>query len=88
MARRRNTFVSPIDPSMHFILFLVMALLLIVVVAAVMMQTGKNARALFICPRVTQTQPTGKIRTCPKPYSVKIIQDDNKCPLPQCILAK
>lgn len=88
MARRksRSSFISPIDPSMHFVLFLIMALLLVVVVAAVMMQTGRNARALFICPQVTQGALADKVRACPKPYTVKMVLDDNRCPVPDCVL--
>jgi len=89
MARKKSSglaFFSPIDPSMHFVLFLIMALLLVFVVAAVMMQTGKNARALFVCPQVTQGAIADKVRSCPKPYTVKMVLDDNRCPVPECVL--
>lgn len=48
---RRHASISPIHPSLHFVLFLILALLLIVVVTAVMRQTAVDTRARLLCPQ-------------------------------------
>ncbi len=55
--RRASAFsVSPLHPSVHFILFLVLAFVLVVVVGYVMQQTAKATRARLLCPQVATDQ--------------------------------
>jgi len=82
MAKRnhRSSNISPINPSLHFLLFLVMALILIVVVANVMTEVSKNTRAAIVCPQNNQDQVAvieNLSRNCK--YGVSYTTDGNNC---------
>lgn len=82
MARKHRKFISPIDPRIHFLLFLVMALILIVFVAAVLQDTTSQARAFLMCGS-QRTQFTEQARSC-GPYGYTIEKDRNGCVVPVC----
>ncbi|HCM37941.1 MAG: hypothetical protein UV61_C0003G0066 [Candidatus Gottesmanbacteria bacterium GW2011_GWB1_43_11] len=75
-----NSFISPINPSLHFVIFLILALVLVVVVAAAMQKTSTDTRALLVCPQ----QSTDQVRLVEElskrcPYGVQFVKDQNNC---------
>ena len=76
MARKKH-FISPIDPRIHFLLFLIMALILVVFVGAVLQDTSSDARAFLFCPKKAADQ-LAQIRAC-QPYGYKLSKDANGC---------
>ena len=85
-ASHRSTMsMSPIHPSMHFVLFLVLALVLVVFVGYIMQQTAISTRARVMCPQ-SQIDPKDLIsqlsRTCA--YGVEYVTDSNGCAVWVC----
>ena len=77
--------MSPIHPSLHFVLFLILALILVVVVAVVMQQTSKQTRASLLCP----AQPTDPAKWIEElsskcKYGVQLVKDNNGCSVWTC----
>lgn len=72
--------ISPINPSVHFVLFLILALVLVVIVGYVMQQTAIATRARLLCPQ-SQTDPKDLIselsRRCAD--GVEYVTDSNGC---------
>jgi hypothetical protein len=81
MARRKSHFISPIDPRIHFLLFLAMTLILIIFVAVVLQNTSSRARAYLVCGNSYKVveQAAG----C-KPYGYKLTKDQNGCVVAEC----
>lgn len=82
MTKKRSSSkaLSPIHPSLHFVLFLVLAFVLVMVVAFVMQQTAKTTRANLFCPQ-PQANQANIIEELSKrcPQGVKYVKDANKC---------
>lgn len=49
--RSSVNYISPIHPSLHFLIFLVLAFILVVVVAVFMRATAVQTRARLLCPQ-------------------------------------
>lgn len=94
MARRktvRRGSLSPINPSINFVLFLILALFLVIIVAGLMQKTSQNVRAWLACPDNTNAtkmfdKRIESQRSCPN--TVKLMRDKDgcftwQCPLPQ-----
>ncbi|RJR29770.1 hypothetical protein C4564_01665 [Candidatus Microgenomates bacterium] len=84
MAKKRHHFsplaLSPINPSLHFILFLAIAFVLVMIVAVVMQQTSARARANLFCPQSNVDQRAlieNLSANCP--YGVEYTKDANRC---------
>ncbi len=85
MARKRlkssrALSVSPLNPAIHFILFLALAFVLVVIVSALMKQASDNARAALLCPQtaVNQTNVVEELSArCPN--GVQFTKDNNGC---------
>lgn len=82
MARRSASFVSPIDPRMHFPLFLIMVLILVIFVGAVLQNTSADARAFLFCPK-NNTDHLNQIKAC-EPYGYTLGKDTNGCTVVLC----
>jgi len=85
---RSNAFVSPVDPRIHFVLFLVMVLILVVVVGAVMQQQSARARAFLMCPNrnlLSETDIAQKRKGCPAPYKLNLTKDADGCVAVECV---
>ena len=83
MAKRsssRGASISPIHPSMHFILFLAMALILVVVVAVVMQKVSVQTRASLVCPQAN-LDPVKLVENMSAqcPTGVEYVSDANGC---------
>ncbi len=81
----KNNFISPINPSIHYALFLVLALILVIVVAIVMQKTATETRARLMCPMTKQNlalvlEETN--RRCK--YGVQLSKDANGCDVWVC----
>lgn len=78
--------VSPLDPSIHFVLFLVIAFILVVVVAVVMRATAESTRAALMCPNMRANNSAASIealsRQCPE--GVQYVKDKNGCKVWVC----
>lgn len=82
---KRKYFISPINPSLHYIIFLVMAFILVVVVAQVTKQVSSAARARLLCPlsQSDQTQVVQELSSrCP--VGIKYERDNNGCGIWVC----
>ena len=88
MAKRRShsrvRYLSPINPSIHFILFLILALFLVIIVAGIMQRTGQSIRASLICPKLNLTEKVSEVKLgCPD-QKVTVTLDANRCPVVTC----
>lgn len=85
MAKRRygRVNISPINPSIHFILFLCLALVLVVIVTVIMKQTGESAKATLMCPNQAKTEAEQvnliKNLSLRCKYGVEYFRDANGC---------
>ncbi len=81
----RRNILSPLNPALHYVVFLALALLLIAIVAYVMQQTATDTRARLVCPQYT-SDPVKLIEElslrCPN--GVKKTTDQNKCTVWVC----
>lgn len=82
----RSFSYSPIHPSLHFVLFLVLAFILVMFVAVVMQQTSTAARARLMCPKSNNT--TNSIAELSKRCAdgVEYTKDANGCSVWVCKL--
>lgn len=71
--------LSPINPSLHYILLLVMALFLVIVVAIMMQKTAVDTRAKLICPNMGNTNQTLQVLKAQCPDGVEYTKDQNGC---------
>lgn len=79
--RSAARLTAPINPSVHFLLFLIMALFLIIIVAGLMKQTGSQIRARFFCPATNFSLSEG-YRACGGKF--KVGKDATGCPIIEC----
>lgn len=84
MATRRRNYAqySPIDPSIHFILFLGLALVLVVLVASLLIDTSKKTRAYLFCPK-QDAIPQQIAQDCR--YGIELVEE-NGCQFWKCKL--
>lgn len=87
MAKRKSARVSisPIHPSLHFVLFLVLALVLVVVVALVMREASKATRASLVCG--TPAEDPAKVienLSIQCKYGIRLEKDANDCYVWSC----
>lgn len=82
----RGSITSPINPSIHFVLFLILALFLVIIVAGIMQRTSQNIRASLICPQVNLAQQAQEVKLgCPD-SKIRLGVDDNRCPVWECAI--
>jgi hypothetical protein len=81
--RHSSNIITPINPSVHFLLFLIMALFLIIIVAGLMKQTGSDIRAKLFCPK-TNFDVTAAYQACGGKF--KVIKDATGCPAYECLV--
>ena len=89
MARKKShkgsiASLSPINPSVHYLLFLILALLLVIVVAGIMQKTASDTRAWLMCPKINDVGDLA--RHCPE--GVEYVKDENNCGVFVCKLPK
>ncbi len=89
MAKRRSRkslgrVLAPINPSVHFLLFLILALFLVIIVAGLMKQTGSQIRAKFFCP-TTNFNLSEAYQACNGKF--KMSKDDTGCPIYECLVS-
>jgi hypothetical protein len=82
--------VSPLNPSIHFVLFLLIAFLLVVFIAFVMKQTAASTRAIFACPLGDQANNVSLVQQLSRQCSagVEYTKDANGCGIWVCKLSK
>lgn len=81
MAKRKSTSsgISPVNPSLHYILLLVLALFLVVIVAVVMQKTAVDTRARLVCPNMNDSSQSLQNARNQCVYGVKLSKDANGC---------
>lgn len=86
MAKRKlkNSSISPVDPSLHYILLLVLALFLVVVVAVVMQKTAVDTRARLVCPNMNDSSLSLQNARNQCVYGMKLSKDENGCSVWTC----
>jgi hypothetical protein len=83
----RTSYISPLSPAIHFILFLVLAFILVVIVGVVMQQSAASTRAALMCPqsKVDQAKLIEELSArCPS--GVEYTKDANGCQVWVCKL--
>lgn len=85
MARKKtrnktNKFLAPINPGLHYVLFLVIGLGVLGVVTLFSLQAVKQTRAKFICPQANvDQQQLFRELSLRCLYGVEYTTDDNGC---------
>lgn len=85
----RSGIISPLNPALHYIVFLILALVLILVVAGLLQKTAQTTRARLVCPQAA-VDPVKLVeelsRRCPT--GVEFVQDNNTCGVWVCRLPR
>ncbi len=82
MAKRKipRSLKTPLNPKIHYVLFLILALILIVVVGVVMQQTAADTRARLVCPNQPE-DPVNLVENLSHqcPNGIQYTKDANGC---------